>query len=161
MALKPPQHAADADAVVVLREDDAWDFDRIADEKKQLEDPSAHPVERYWSGETRYDIDTGGVRGYLKDASKPWLFTLRRLDSKRMRSLGSMMTTDQQGAFREMCRYALKSTENVPHTFKGAANGRLTEDDLQWLYDAGDLDVSIGVAAWWHSQPLTDAEKKR
>ena len=88
MIKRPPQHAADAAPLFIARTDDAWDDERIKRERAAMkaDGKARHPVQVYYSGSSRYDLDApatvGGQaatpREYLREGSTPTVFHLRR-----------------------------------------------------------------------------------
>lgn len=175
---RPPQHRADAEAVLILRQDDAWDHERIEAEIAELveefesgsiagDDDSrpAHPVEDYWAGRTRFDLDAprqfrGKVvtaREYLDEAKSPVEFVLRKLDGSKYRRLQSKAVVDAVEATHEACRIGVKTCRGLK--LPSAKTGRLNREDTDMLVDL-DLDLDIGSAVFALARPLDDAEKK-
>jgi hypothetical protein len=78
MAL-PPIHRLDAPMVFVFPDDGAWDDERFRQETADMspEDKAAHPVTRYVTCQTRFDIEP--VAQYLRMEEQPARFYLRRL----------------------------------------------------------------------------------
>lgn len=167
-----PQHAPDAAIIYVPEDDDAWDTARLESERARMaaagESPDLHPVTRYQSGQTRFDIDAPGQvlgqvvtpRQYLDESRRPWRFRLRRLGPQEYDDVQALIEKgDARHAFSLACRVGLDSVENAPVTLQGGAGRPLSQSDVQWLHDQG-LRRGIGAAVWLASVPLTDAEKK-
>lgn len=90
MAL-PPIHRVDHEPVFISVADDAWDHKRIASEERVImgtekpvdgqaapwESVHDHPMTRYWSGDSRGDLET--VRQYLLPDKLPTEIRCRRL----------------------------------------------------------------------------------
>lgn len=175
MLKRPPQHAADATPFFISESDDAWDFDRIAAETKAMPKGEQHPVARYHAGETRYDLDAtftmGGqtvtVRDYLKGS--PTVFELRRVRGVENRK--TAVAFGDGPAFQErMWSMTKLGVCEVRDGFDGASwdlqGGQrgmpLTDQDVQAIYDCDAMLVlSLGMAVFHVSQPLSEAEGKR
>lgn len=171
---QPPQHRADTPGVFIARTDTAFDQDRLDRELARMleqgQDPAAHPVNRYYAGETRYDLEAvdqlfgeAVTAGSYFDASKaPERWVLRRLDWDQWHRVMGLL---EQGAFQQgqllAARYGVAEVQNSTFRLTGAAAGMLTHDDMQRLFDAdATLPSALGFAVWRYSRPLTDAEKK-
>jgi len=168
---RPPQHAVDATPIYVPPDDDAWDTERIEREKAEAGDrglePDGHPVEAYWAGDTRYDLEApvswGGLvaapREYLDDTKLPERWILRRL---RPRDYARISETYDRGQRAEACYDAcvvgIEGVENGPR-LRGAKAGRLTERDMEHLHHGG-LVRAVGLAILVASMPLGADEKK-
>jgi hypothetical protein len=89
---RPPQHRADVAGIYIPRSDSSFDQDRYDREVKRMKEEgleiNAHPIERYYAGKTRYDLDAQGelfgasvcARDYFDASKEPERWTLRRLD---------------------------------------------------------------------------------
>lgn len=170
---RPPQHRADVPGVFIPRSDGAFDRDRYDREVARLEadggDRSAHPIERYYSGETRYDLQAVEVlfgesvcAGDYFRGEDPERFTLRRLDWSQWHQVMSLI---ESGSFSQAqllaARVGVAGVENSTIKLTGAAAGMLTHDDMQRLFDADPgLPSALGFAAWRYSRPLSESEKK-
>lgn len=134
------------------------------------QDKAHHPIERYYAGETRYDLQAADLlfgepvtAGSYFDSSKdPERFTLRRLDWAQWHSVMGLI---EQGAFGQAqllaARYGIAGVENSTIKLTGAGAGMLTHEDMQRLFDADPaLPSALGFAVWKYSRPLTDQEKK-
>lgn len=170
--VSPPQHRVDAKPVLIPRTDPAWDHDRIDQEKESLEDPSEHPVEQYWAGDTRYDLEathsmlgrTVQITDYLKDGVQPTRIHLRRIPSREHGRLmyaafSSTEARQQWDAFYDACRLTVKAIENGPE-ITPRKNQPLSEADMDRLYAAG-LVGPVGVAGLLASAPLSTTESER
>lgn len=176
MLKRPPEHRATATPLFILADDDAWDWDRIQAERKETPE-GQHPVDRYIAGSTRYDIDAaetvGGrvvcARDYLREGSKPTVFTLRRV-SGADRDTALAVWNDPEAHERSLWRLARQGVVNVqdgfegdPWKLQGGEGGLpLTETDMQTLYDTHRLlPKSLGLAVMRCSASLSEAEGKR
>lgn len=167
MSIRPPRYAVDARAEYVHVTDDAWDWDRIEQERQQ-EDAAAkaeerpavqHLVVKYLSGATRFVLAGSGVQEYFKGT--PTIWVLRRLSWDEHTRIRSALERDQRAAFVEACRIGIKEVVNGPAALVGPPNA-LTYNDMAILHDISpDLAFELGRSVWVASQPLTDAEKKR
>lgn len=171
---RPPQHRADAPGVFIPRSDSSFDQDRYDRELAQLEAEGGsrkdHPIERYYSGSTRYDlaaqellfgqVTTAG--SYFRPEENPEKWILRRLDWDQWHRVMGLI---EQGAFGQAqllaARFGIKGVENSPIKLEGAEAGLLTHQDMQRIHDAdATLATALGFAAWKFSRPLDDVEKK-
>jgi len=171
MARRPPQHAADARGIYIPPDDDAWDHERIQSEIEKLTSNSDdHPFRRYYSGETRYDLDApikvGGVDAritdYIDDAKKPERWELRRLSPRDYTGLINRWG-DASGEGRALAQYdacviGIGGCENGP-TLRGAKIGRLTDSDMEYIVGT-DLVGQLGTAVIHFSMPLRSDEGK-
>jgi hypothetical protein len=167
MALKrPPIHQVDAPGIYIDEDDSAWLDDQIQAELDAMEaageDPSTHPVLRYRSGDTRYDLNAMSTSGkcpldYLDETKKPVKFELRRLPPREYMALVSRI--GREGA--------------AVVAFDAAAQGIVKVEGMPWstnrkeldrLFDAEDAEgcipARIGAAVISYSSPLSDSEKK-
>ena len=131
-----------------------------------MEDPDDHPVERYWQGSTRYDLDAketlkdGAVvtaRQYLIEAKKPDRYFLRRLQRREYYSLAERWDSERMVTCTDAVRIGIEKCEGMK--LEGAASGRLTEADLTKLDDSGVL-IKLGVSVINSSAPLRADEGK-
>lgn len=173
--LKPPQHRADIPGHYIPRSDSSFDRDRYDREINSMKegelDVNQHPIERYYSGETRYDLQAvesfmGGTccaGDYFKIGNEPpERFFLRRLDWAQWHSVLHLV---EAGNFSQAqllaCRYGVAGVENSTIKLPSAASGMLSHEDMQRLFDADPtLPSSLGFAAWRYSRPLMESEKK-
>lgn len=171
---RPPQHRADIEGIFIPRSDESFDKDRHERELAKLKDEGLdihqHPIERYYAGKTRYDLDapdtlfgqTVCARDYFDSSKNPEKWTLRRLDWAQWHKVASLIAADDfdQGQLLA-ARYGVKSIENSPITLKGAEAGCLTHEDMQKIHDAEiGLLAGLGFAVWKYSEPLRESEKK-
>jgi len=169
--MKPPQHRIDAPAVLILRDDPAWDFERVEAELEELGDDSAdHPVTAYFRGATRYD--TGAVESYLQSDKQPLRINIRRLPVDRLARVQDMFTREVSSdgevslysVWVEAVLGGVVSIEGDGAPELDHRHGKLTAGSLQRIHDElGGLQTisEIGAAVFNLSQPLTAAEKKR
>ena len=176
MGLKrPPQHRADARAVYICQADEAWDEDRIEDEKRSMaeagEDPEMHPVAVYYSGETRYDMgarypvcgEDRSPQDYIVAGEAPTKFGICALRSSEMYEVADLLAAEKSNqAFLLACRKGLVSVEGAKIDCAGQGKkSRVTSKGIEDLLEFGSfLPVDIGLAIWNLSQPPTEAEKK-
>lgn len=173
---RPPQHAADAVPLFISSNDDAWDRERIERERKDLPKGTDHPLDGYYRGETRYDIDapitlsgqTVTIREYLREGSTPTVFRLRRVPGLERQQL-TAVHKDPQARLATLWRLAKMGVIEVTDGFNGAPwdlqGGEalpLTDADVQALYEASaSLPEDLGYAVYFASAPLSEAEGKR
>ena len=182
MITQPPEHAADATPLYIAAFDDALDNDRIARERKELAKGEDHCTDRYYAGDTRYDVDApwtiGGqavtMRGYIRDGATPTVFKLRRVTGLLRQQTMAVINAGQNGgppgdlvaAIFELAKHGVAEvTEGfagTPWDLDGGQDGLpLTEGDLQTLYEAHSaLPESLGWAVFHASKPLSQVEKK-
>lgn len=170
---RPPQHRADVPGVFIPKSDSSFDRDRYDREilkmKEEGHDLHLHPIERYFSGETRYDLQATEVlfgesccaSDYFKK-DEPEKFVLRRLDWAQWHAVMALIEQEQFGQAQLLaCRYGVAEVQGSPIKLQGAQAGMLSHEDMQRLFDADPtLPSSLGFAVWRYSRPLTDAEKK-
>lgn len=169
----PPQHRADTPGVFIARNDSSFDADRVARELllmgEQGIDAALHPVERYYAGATRYDLQAPDmVLGQVVRAADyfrrdtPEEFVLRRLDWEQWHRVLGLIEGGQFAAAQLLAaRLGVAEVRGSPLKLQGAAAGLLTHEDMQRLFEAdSSLPSTLGFAVWRHSRPLTDAEKK-
>lgn len=171
---RPPQHRADTPGIYIPKSDSSFDVDRFEKEIARMKtdglDINTHPIEVYYSGRTRYDLDAtevlfGGsvcARDYFDGSKEPERWTLRRLSWDQWHKVAALVTG---GNFDEgmlvAARFGITGVENSPLKPKGAEVGLLTYEDCQAIFDADQsLLSSLGYAVWRYSQELTGAEKK-
>lgn len=184
MIKQPPEHAADATPLYIAEFDDALDEDRIAKERKALKKGEAHCVDRYYRGETRYDLDAphtvGGIttcmRDYVRHDAKPTVFKLRRVSGVLYEQTMAVIAadgdpekkTDPGDRVAALWKLAQHGVFEVTDGFTGDAwkldggqgGHALTGDDMQKLFEAeGNLPRSLGWAVFRASAPLSEVEK--
>ena len=173
MRKRPPQHRADAPGVFIPRTDESFDRDRYDAEIRKMREaklPIAdHPIERYYSGRTRYDLDASDLlfgqevtaRGYFSREA-PEMFVLRRLGRAEFHRVMHLAEAGQvvEGQLLA-CRYGVAAVENSTVRLQGAESGLLTHEDMQSLFEAEQtLCSALGFAVFRFGQQLTPAEKK-
>lgn len=171
---RPPQHRADTPGIFIPKTDSSFDRDRYDRElaKMKLEglDINLHPIERYYGGKTRYDLDAVDelfgqpvcARNYFDGSKDPERWTLRRLDWAQWNSCYALIHDKQFIAGQLLaCRVGVAGVENSPLKLSGAASGMLSHEDMQGLHEADSgLITSLGWAVWQYSRELSESEKK-
>lgn len=171
---RPPQHRADAPGVLILRTDSSFDADRYDREIQRMRDEgldlAQHPIERYYAGETRYDLQASDLLfgapvcagDYFRAAEGPERWLLRRLDWEQWHRVFALMQAGQIDQAQLLAaRYGVAGVEGSPLRLAGTETGMLTHDDMQRIFEADQiLPTVLGFAAWRYSRQLTDAEKK-
>lgn len=181
MPIRPPQHRIDATPKLIPRASAAWDHDRIAREKKELGDNAdQHPVEQYFAGSTRYDLDASikteaGVctmHDYLT-GEPDVVFVLRRPKVRQMGTLYPLCQRDvardgqiSMATYFDVAAIGLAGIEGADGwEYEQTPAGFATEETLQQIYD-WDGDGSLGAltqlggAILELGAPLGRAEKK-
>ena len=171
---RPPQHRADTPGVFIPRSDSSFDRDRVDRELLAMAEQdiatAAHPINRYYAGETRYDLQATdellgqavAAAAYFDPGKEPERFILRRLDWEQWHRVLGLLEQGQLGQGQLLAaRYGVAEVQNSHIKLAGAAAGMLTHEDMQGLCDADPgLPIALGFACWRYSRPLTDAEKK-
>jgi hypothetical protein len=184
--LRPPHHAADKPGHYVYRRDDSIDTERYerelaemgaaaearltADPDADISDllPGTHPLERYWHGAHRFDLDAVDyhlgkpvtIREYFSKG-KPVIFVFRRLSPEQYHSCMAMRRRgDFELAALRACRLGL--VDIIDGAIKVVRTDELTDATLQLLQDADPLlPVWLGTAILLgYCKPVTDSEKK-
>lgn len=167
MAL-PVQFKIDSKCVYVSPHDSAWDIDRFEKEekkskKKKKELKEYHPLNLYFSGLTRFDIEM--VKEYLDMSKNPFIFRFRRLKMEEYETVRSRASLgDADGARRLAVMFALEGMENVPIKIDGLGSNKIIDiDQIEELSDVIGRETlySLGEAIIKSSGDLTDYEKKR
>lgn len=149
MALRPPQHRADAPGRYIHGTDDAWDRERL--ERETLGDD--HPFMRYLSGATRYDLDAEGVRDYLRRNGQPVVFVLRRLTHQEY-----IDCLDIDRTHARLAKAALLGVVRVEGALTCPKFGR---EELEQLHDMNrNLPIDLGLAVLNYGRPPDAAEGK-
>jgi hypothetical protein len=174
---RPPQHAADAAPLFIASTDDAWDSDLIKRERADLKNHNGarHPIDVYYSGESRYDLDAavpiGGQaitpRFYLRDGATPTIFRLRRDASMALRrSQAIAVYTDPRAwaaALWDLARHGVRDISEAAASWdlEGGGPRPLSDADMQTLHDLGDgILQALGIAVLHANAPLSDTEGK-
>lgn len=171
----PPIQRVDHTPVLVLPNDSAWDHERIEREQDAIEksrkDPAKraacqwpsledHPIYRYNSGDSRFDLST--VQSYLKPEEDQVRFTLRRLP--RRPHWRQVEHLNSQGRGVDARDYAVQHglVEVYGLDFPLTPNEPLDEADMDRLRSlVGDDGLAIiGYAVINVSRELTAPEKK-
>lgn len=179
--LRPPHYAADKPGIYITRTDDALDKVRLERELAEIkaaklaETPDAseteladaaagHPLNRYWAGEHRFDLDAVDyfrgqpvkIRDYFNQA-EPAAFTLRRLSVEELYSLDVQQVFAQRMAL--ACRLGVESCSAVKLTKN---SGKLDDASMRALYDADPtLPLALGLAVVDYNRPISESEGKR
>lgn len=174
--MRPPAHRIDADAVLVLPTDPAWDHDRITRELEDLGEDDPHPVRDYLRGRTRYDLGArvGGASASDYLTGTPARFKLRRLSISQRAELEDKLFREAQvhgeaasysSLWLQACRWGLRDIEGLSGIYLTRSGDQVSEETLRDLFDHyGGLPAGIsqiGIAVWRLSEPLRDDEKKR
>lgn len=182
MPLRPPQHRATARAVLVSKNDDVWDADRLTAEVSPLEGDkdaaSEHPYVQYHRGATRFDLSAqcrwkngkGSARDYFREGVEPDAqFILRRIDPEHMAEIRDAIERERGQDVRawnaimaRACRLGLAGIEGAGWEFSLDHRGGASAETMRQIYDAGDLELvnEIGWAVYGYSSPLSYQEKK-
>ena len=180
MALRPrpPQHRATAKAVLISRQDSAWDMDRLDEEVEKLEpdDRGGHPYVQYMQGETRFDLGAmvswkngrSSPRDYL-EGEPDAQFVLRRLSVEQVAEIRDAAERERgrdESAWNAImvraARMGLGDIEGEGWSFALDGRGLASAETMQGIYDAGGISLvtEIGWAVYLYSQPLSEQEKK-
>jgi hypothetical protein len=169
--IRPPSHRIDAQPIVIMESDSAWDKSRINAECAALgDDALRHPYMQYHAGLTRYDLGAeitlpdGAVRAVTEylDLAQAWQFHCRRLDSEERYRLDPMLKANELLAYREAFRLTVLRIEGpgAPE-LKRDALGCIAKDTMEELFRYNDwMLAEVGQAAIVASRPLGPAEKK-
>lgn len=165
MAFRPPQHRIDAPALYVAKSDD-WDFDRIDRERKEH---GEHPVDRYWRGDTRFDLDARETYAGAEVAPRDYLggdytvFHLRRLDSESQALCADIHRRHGPiSMYRCMVMCGVMKIDNGPEFSIDPATGVLAKRCVDEICATGTLAllIELGQAVDVVSAPLREDEKK-
>ena len=177
--MRPPQHSIDASPILVLRDDPAWDTDRIDREIDGLsdEDRAAHPVERYNDGDTRYDLTakstwkggTASAGEYLNGGAV--MYHLRRLKLAHEAEVNDAVTRELsaeganafQSVWLKAAMHGIADITGADDISFAPRPGPVPERVLRTVIDrhGGWAAITkIGSAAWTISQALSEGEKK-
>lgn len=198
LKLKPPTHAVDGLAVFISATDPAWDLDRtaaechaqvaraLADKQATVAGPDAvtaeltpaervaavarAPVERYYAGKTRYQLDAADwgadgkpttARAWLKPGEKPAEFGIRRLGFRAFQEVVEI--ENSRARLIEACRLGLRSITADGYKWKAVGEAPAGDEQLEALHEANPaLVIEIGGAVLALSRPLdSEAETPR
>jgi hypothetical protein len=166
MALKLiPTHSLDAPIEVVLKDDDAWDVDRIEAERRDSK-TQEHAWDRWLVGASRFDLRQ--VRHLLRDGAQPTLFRMRRLSLREWQHVETVREANDRAGRMLALRYALETIDvptgedSIRLDGPGSKSRMLTDEDMQALDDRGFRPYleALAFAAWRASLDLTEPEKK-
>lgn len=192
--LKLPQHTLDHDPVLVSMLDPAWDRERIdkeceamceaakeAGDKKWESAGEQHVCVLYARGDSRFDLlargptdgDDARALDYLTEGGYT-RFVLERMTTTEIMRLQDEFTLNGVKNLRkvleECARLGLADVEGLEGFELRRSGGRVTDDSMRVLYEAGEageagggvrLLAEIGNAVYAVSKAKTDAEKKR
>lgn len=197
LKLKPPTHAIDGLALFVSSTDPAWDIPRIEAEREAFvrqvvdaaqakvtvasNDPpitaaeraaavARSPVERYYAGKTRYQLDAPDwgadgkpttARAWLKPGEKPAEFGIRRLGFRAFQEVVEI--ENSRARLIEACRLGLRSIVADGYKWKAIDDAPAGDEQLEALHEASPaLVIEIGGAVLALSRPLdSEAETPR
>lgn len=151
--MTPPQHSITAPAVVYAYR--AFDWERIAIERDAMERPDTHPFAVYWTGESRYAIDTPGRVGDDIRTARDYLRPDHGCREWRPRRLKASEVC--------RCRDASPKTGQLQAFALACGEGRaLTDAQVDALCDEYGVDEIcwVGEAALRASEAPKLAEKK-
>lgn len=144
MALRPPQHRADALGQYIHPLDDAWDETRAFG--GVFATSVDHPLRRYYAGRTRYDLNAEGVRGFLRPNASPTIFRLRRLTLAEYNQVADIQ--GEHARYTACARFALVDVDGE----------KMTVEQLYELRPS--LPFEVGAAAWLYNAPPNESEGK-
>ncbi len=172
-----PQYPIDGEAVYIPEADDAWDHERIDRERASMAEANViHPVDSYWSGDTRARVDE--VAEYLDMAKDPeqWVVEDKHFPPGPRREIGGFVARAVRAweandsetanemmsrAFLVAFRWGIRAVRNPPVEIKRARDGSIAESTIAEI-DAliPGLVTEIGAVIYRAIQPLTSAEGK-
>ena len=172
--MRPPQHSIDAEPILILPTDPAWDMDRIG---KEVDENPDHAWVKYQRGEGRYDLlaphGDDAAADYLLGEPEPLKFHLRRLTVMQLAEVQGIFRREFRAhgengdylmSWAKACSYGLADVSGPGSFDLEFSRGALTDASFQRVHDdlGGMAAVSkLGEAIFMISQPLTAAEKKR
>lgn len=199
--LRPPHYAADKSGHFIYRGDSSIDWERYERELAEMGaaaeqllqekpgadirhlTPSEHPLERYWAGAHRFDLDAVDyhlgkpvtIRDYFSKG-EPTIFVFKRLSSDEyttcmaMRMQAYRVRPDRPEpdevkihlAANRACRFGLADIIGGPYKLTRDSDGGVSEDIMVKLQEENQyLPVGLGNAILLgYCQPLTSVEKK-
>lgn len=189
--LRPPHYAADKPGHYIAREDDSLDRERFtreleamgaALEQKLTEDPDLdvaasgllptdHPLNRYWSGAHRYDLDAVDyfmgapvrIRDYF-NKGEPQIFVFRRLSPEQYQECMAMRRRgDFELSCLRACRLGVTEVMGKPEIKLRRVDGELDDASMQALHNADpELPMWLGsMNLLGYSGGLRDTERFR
>ncbi|MCY0990627.1 hypothetical protein OV203_26020 [Nannocystis sp. ILAH1] len=134
-------------------------------EEEKLEAAKAHPVARYFAGETRLQLDAPDwdhegkpvtAREYL--TGTPTEFYVRRLTWRQYRDTSAISQSHKR--WEEFVRLGLRRIKSEGYTWELDRNtDRVPDDIMQSIHDADhSLITWLGLAVAQYNQPLTEVE---
>lgn len=128
------------------------------------------PVERYYAGKTRYQLDAADwgadgkpttARAWLKPGEKPAEFGIRRLGFRAFQEVVEI--ENSRARLIEACRLGLRSIVADGYKWKAVDDAPAGDEQLEALHEASPaLVIEIGVAVLALSRPLdSEAETPR
>lgn len=131
---------------------------------------SSAPVERYYAGRTRFQLDAPDwaadgspttARAYLKPGQKPAEFGLRRLGFRDFQAVVEI--ENSRARLVEACRLGLRSIKADGYSWRAKDDEPAGDEQLEVLHGASPaLVTEIGVAVLALSRPLDpEAETPR
>jgi len=179
MAL-PLTHRINHIPVYVPAADDAWDQERIDREKGWIdgtvdipegqvvpwEDLEDHPIERYHSGNSRFDLST--VSDYLDLSKQPLKFVLRKLPLKQWDEMHGLQERGGYGTYGGAqgrlyaVKHGLDAIEGIEEWKDKRPPMGWSDSQIESLRDMiGETQyVVLGYAIMQASRPLDPLEKK-
>jgi len=166
-----PVHRIDGDMLFVSEKDDAWDHEKIRQDRSAAEDGEQTAWDRWYSGATRFDSRTF-PKEYLKDGADPVYWHMRRLPWQAVTQIQDQVSSVlmKTRALVEAFAHGLKRADGLKlHggqdvDWPGNHDGKhLSNADVQLLVDVLGIDVvlDVGRAVFLASMPLNEDEKKR
>ncbi len=191
----PLQHKIDAIPTYILQNDDAWLSDKIDEEvtklnKRDADDPLVfpeddespgyvqrinkyrrqlilrfHPVHRFMTGHTRYDLDAENIRQYLDMSKQPTMFKFRRLNINEYFEIESTLKSGTATAlskgYTQAFQLCIKSIDKIEGIVVGT-HGGMDDGKLEKLRNVIGINgiIEVGKAIFVCSKDLTALELK-
>ena len=151
--MTPPQHSITAPITVYAFR--AFDADRIIAEREGMPNPDAHPFSIYWSGESRFAIDTPYQVGDQTLTARDYLLPdhgCREWKPRRLKAIEVARCRDAGGKVGQLQAFALSCGDGRP----------LSDAQVESLVDEyGHEEVCwVGEAALRASEAPKATEKK-
>lgn len=172
-----PQYPIDGEAVYIPEADDAWDHERIDRERASMAEAKVtHPVDDYWTGETRARIDV--VSEYVDMSKNPeqWVIEDIHFPPGPRREVAGLVSRavrlweegdKERGdemfsrAFLVAFKWGIRAVRNPPVEIKRARDGSIADSTIAELDKLiPGLVTEIGAVVYRAIQPLTSAEGK-